>query len=90
MPSDKPFNFAQALAELEAITAWFESDAADLDEGLKKFERGTELGAELKQYLKQVENRVEKIKLKYDDADSTAETAPSPSDVTLPEEPQLF
>lgn len=83
MPSSKPFDFAKALAELEAITAWFESDAADLDEGLKKFERGMELGAELKHYLKQVENRVEKIKLKYDDEPAATTSAE-------PEEPQLF
>lgn len=82
--SDK-FDFAKALAELEAITTWFESDTVNLDEALAKFERGMALGLELKAYLKQVENRVEKIKRKFNDPKS-AEVEESPP----PEEPQLF
>ncbi len=77
------FDFTKALAELEAITAWFESDSVNLDEGLKKFERGMALGLELKAYLAQVENRVEKIKLKFNDQEA-AEALPSPP------EPKLF
>ena len=30
------FNFTAALTELEEITAWFESDAVDLDKSLEK------------------------------------------------------
>lgn len=71
----KPFNFEAALAELEQITQWFESSDADLDAGLKKFERGLELAAELKEHLASVENRVEKIKARF--GDSHPQTEPS-------------
>lgn len=59
-------DFGAKLNELEAITSWFESDAVDLNEALKKFERGMELAGELKVELQQVENRVEKIKQRFD------------------------
>lgn len=59
-------NFAQAFQELEQITAWFESDAqTDLDEGLKKFERGLALASLLKARLGEVEQKVQEIKKQY-------------------------
>lgn len=59
-------NFAQAFEELEQITAWFESEAqTDLDEGLKKFERGLVLAAILKARLGEVEQKVQEIKKTY-------------------------
>ena len=64
----KPFHFEAALTELEQITQWFESSDADLDAGLQKFERGMELAAQLKEHLKSVENRVEKIKARFGEA----------------------
>ncbi len=63
--SDKKFQFDNAMTELEAITAWFESKDVDLDQGLVKFERGMELASQLKDHLTTVENRVEKIKAKF-------------------------
>lgn len=60
------FQFEAALKELEAITQWFESSEIDLDQGLAKFERGMELAAQLKEHLESVENRVEKIKQRFD------------------------
>ena len=65
MMTNKPFEFERALKELEEITAWFESSDVDLDQGLAKFERGMELSAELKAHLQTVENRVEKIKQRF-------------------------
>ncbi|TAK03897.1 exodeoxyribonuclease VII small subunit [Patescibacteria group bacterium] len=62
----KAVNFAKAFQELEAITEWFERDEADLDEGLKKFERGLELAAACKEKLSEVENKVREIKAKYE------------------------
>ena len=64
--SKKTVNFAKAFQELEAITAWFERDDADLDEGLKKFERGLELAGACKEKLSEVENKVREIKMKYE------------------------
>jgi exodeoxyribonuclease VII small subunit len=84
---EQKFNFEQALKELESITQWFESSDADLDQGLVKFERGMELAQQLKTHLGEVENRVEKIKMRFNEpktADKTlaaggpAEPAPDP------------
>jgi exodeoxyribonuclease VII small subunit len=63
--SDKP-DFSTKLQELEAITTWFESEEVDLNAALAKFERGMQLADELRRELSQVENRVEKIKAKFD------------------------
>lgn len=61
----KEFNFAKAFEELETIMEWFEKEEVDLDEGLKKFERGLELAKACKDTLTEVENKVEKIKSKF-------------------------
>lgn len=58
--------FADDMAELEAITAWFESPDIDLDEALGKFERGMELASGLKKQLGEVENKIEKIKKSFE------------------------
>lgn len=65
-PEKSPFNFAKAYAELEAIVRGFESGKVDLDEGLKQFERGLLLAKQLKARLKEVEQKVETIKQKFD------------------------
>ncbi len=65
-PKEK-FNFEKAFLELEQITDAFEREELDLDEGLKKFERGLELASALKNKLKEVENKVEVIKKKFKD-----------------------
>ncbi len=65
-PKTKQLNFAKAFEELEEITEWFERDGADLDEGLKRFERGLELAALCKGKLDEVENKVKEIKAKFD------------------------
>lgn len=59
-------NFEKAFEELEAITEWFERGEADLDEGLKKFERGLELAQVCKEKLSEIENKVNEIKKKFD------------------------
>ncbi len=61
----KKQNFAEAFAELEAITEWFEKGDVDLDEGLKKFERGLELAKMCKIKLAEVENTVIELKKKF-------------------------
>ena len=57
--------FADAFRELEEITEWFERGDVDLDEGLKKFERGLELAKLCKEKLGAVENRVKELKVKF-------------------------
>ena len=59
-------SFADAFRELEEITQWFEQGDVDLDEGLKKFERGLELAKLCKEKLSAVENKVKEIKVKFD------------------------
>lgn len=62
----KSEHFAEAFAELEEITQWFDSETSvDLDEGLKKFERGLALVAMLKKKLAEVQNKVVEVKQKY-------------------------
>lgn len=60
------FKFEAALKELEQIAVWFERPDIDLDEGLVKFERGMELAQQLKEHLGSVENRVERIRRRFD------------------------
>lgn len=61
----KKTSFADAFQELEEITAWFETADVDLDEGLKKFERGLELAQVCKGKLAEVENKVVDLKKKF-------------------------
>jgi exodeoxyribonuclease VII small subunit len=74
--TERKFQFDAAMKELEAITAWFEQPDIDLDQGLVKFERGMELAAELKDHLAEVENRVEKIKVKFNTPTAPANQSP--------------
>lgn len=61
-------DFSQDIRELESIVEWFEGEDVDLDQALGKFERGMKLASKLKQHLESVENRVEKIKQKFEGA----------------------
>lgn len=61
----KKSSFAEAFQELEEITSWFETAEVDLDEGLKKFERGLELAKICKSKLTEVENKVVDLKKKF-------------------------
>ncbi len=94
-----PADFGAKLEELEAITAWFESDEVDLNAALAKFERGMQLAGELKTELTTIENRVEKIKAKFDAPSAVSAFANAPDEPepiadrppeTGPEEPTLF
>lgn len=60
-------NFAKSYSELEKIIEEFESGEIDLEEGVKKFEKGLFLAANLKKQLEEVENKVETIKVKFKD-----------------------
>ncbi len=87
----KPFQFEEALRELEEITAWFESSEADLDLGVTKFERGMELAAQLREHLQTVENRVEKIKQRFSvSATSKPSSEVEADDMPPSDRPELF
>ena len=68
MPKKKSsdVDFGKGFAELEEIAQWFEKGEPDLDKGLEKFERATALVQSLKERLKDAENRVKEIKMKYE------------------------
>lgn len=61
----KKFNFTKAYREIEEINEWFQGEDIDLDEALKKYERGMELVEKCKKRLRAAENKFEEIKKKY-------------------------
>ncbi|MDP2656666.1 MAG: exodeoxyribonuclease VII small subunit [bacterium] len=61
----KKDTFKDAMEELEGIVKQFESGNLDLDESLKKFERGLELAEQCKKQLAVVENKIKEIKGKF-------------------------
>jgi len=63
--TEEKFNFTKAYQEIEEINKWFQREDIDLDEALKKYERGMELIEKCKKRLKEVENKFEEIKKKY-------------------------
>jgi exodeoxyribonuclease VII small subunit len=58
----KHFNFAKSYTELKKISAWFERDDIDLEEGIKKMEDGAILIKEIKNYLNSVDNQIKILK----------------------------
>ncbi|MFH1430268.1 MAG: exodeoxyribonuclease VII small subunit [Candidatus Uhrbacteria bacterium] len=72
MPPKKQIkqSFAKQFAELEAITAWFEREDVDLEEGIERFERGMVLAKELKVRLCDAEVKIEQIRKQFDESDS--------------------
>lgn len=67
MASKKHIVFTEQFAELEEITRWFErGDGVDLEEGLKKYERGLALAALCRERLKEIENTVTSLRKQYD------------------------
>ena len=71
MKKTEQFNFADAFKELEGLVEWFETQEVDLEEGLKKFERGLDLAQRCRARLKEVENKVTQIKAKFADLPET-------------------
>ena len=59
-------DFVKGFQELEEIAQWFEQGEPDLDKGLAKFERATELTEVLKERLMEAENRIKEIRAKHD------------------------
>jgi len=59
-------NFEKAFAELEKITLDFERGDVDLETSLKKFQKGLELAEICRKKLKEVENKIIKIKKDFE------------------------
>ena len=57
MAKDKP-NYRELTDELTQLLADMQDDGLDVDEALKKYERGQQLVRQLSDYLKQAENSI--------------------------------
>ena len=55
-------------AELDAILAWFESDAIDIDKAMQQYEHGLKLAHELQKRLKETTNTITKLSQSFDEA----------------------
>lgn len=62
MPVKEKFNFVKSYADLQQIVEWFEKEDVDLEEGIKKFEDGSKLVKDLKEYLGKMENKIKELK----------------------------
>ena len=58
------FKYSEAIAELEEITNYLESSDVDLDEAIKKFDRGSFLAKQIETHLESAENKLKSIKEK--------------------------
>jgi len=63
--SEEKFNFTKFYQEIEEINEWFQKEDIDLDEALRKYERGMELIKECRERLEETENKFEEIKQKH-------------------------
>ena len=61
----KKFHFAKAFEETEKIVADLESNTVDIDKGLELYEKGLGLIGQCREYLKAVENKVETLKIQF-------------------------
>lgn len=61
-PKKSQVNYRQLEDELREIIAWFEGDSFDVDEAVKKYERGLQLLKELEDYIGRAENTVRELK----------------------------
>lgn len=65
-------SFQQAFTEFEELVKEFEKGDMDLDESLKKFERGLSLAAACKEKIQDMEQKVIEIKKKFHISSSSA------------------
>lgn len=63
---DSNFDFGKSMAELEEIADYLQGSEVNLDEAIKKYERGTEIARRLRDYLKSAENKIETLKKNFD------------------------
>jgi exodeoxyribonuclease VII small subunit len=59
-------NYRELSSELDTIVAQLEDSDIDVDEALKRYERGMEIVDKLEAYLKTAQNEVKKIKARFD------------------------
>lgn len=60
-------NYVTIQSELQAILNEMQQDDIDVDQGLKNYEAGLKLIAELKEYLASAENKITTLKTNFSD-----------------------
>jgi exodeoxyribonuclease VII small subunit len=60
-------DYATIQSELQAILENMQRDDLDVDQGLKCYETGLKLIAELKEYLVSAENKITTLKVNFSD-----------------------
>jgi exodeoxyribonuclease VII small subunit len=60
-------SYNELETELREIITWFESDTFDVDQAVRKYQRGLELVQQLEKYLGTAENTVRQLKAKFND-----------------------
>lgn len=63
--AQKAVDYQSMSTELEVILAELQQGELDVDEAMKKYERGLELVAALESYLKDAETKVIKLKNQF-------------------------
>jgi exodeoxyribonuclease VII small subunit len=63
MVNKEATNYQKMSEELNTIIEWFESEKADLDEAISKYETAVKLLDDMQTYLKTAENKIHQIQL---------------------------
>ena len=71
--SDEPMTFEDAMSRLERIVADLESGSFSLEESLKKFEEGIQLGTTCRAFLDRADVRVRALTVAQNGGGSTAD-----------------
>jgi exodeoxyribonuclease VII small subunit len=66
MSTTKKPTYQELETELQSILEWFDGDSFDVDEAVKKYERGLQLIHDLEAYLGKAENTVRELKAKFE------------------------
>jgi exodeoxyribonuclease VII small subunit len=59
-------SYQQLSEELNKLIEWFESESVNLDEAVDKYEQAMVLLKQMEEHLKNAENKVKKIAVKFD------------------------
>lgn len=58
--------YQQLSDELNRLIEWFESESVNLDEAIDKYEQAMGILKQMEDHLKNAENKVKKIAVKFD------------------------
>lgn len=68
--SNKKVNYRVLSVELDETLTKLQSNDLDVDEAIKLYERGMEVAKEIEKYLKEAENKITKIKTRWQSEES--------------------